>query len=127
MDWGTRKVLSLRVPTTMHADFRVDALEEAVGKCDPPEIMSTKQGSRFTGSDWITTLVEAKVRGGMDKVFVERLWLFLKNPAAYLQEITDGFTAPPIIDDRMHFDNRERPHSALGEATPDEHKEGKLI
>ena len=31
MDWATRKVLSWRVSNTMHADFCVDALKEAIG------------------------------------------------------------------------------------------------
>ena len=140
MDWATRKVLSWRVSNTMHADFCVEALEEAIGKYGPPEIMNTDQGSQFTGSDWITTLTEAKVRVSMDgrgvrraddspnrllarltmdNIFIERLWRSLKYEAVYLQDITDGFAAQRIIDEWMHFYNRERPHSALGKATPD--------
>ena len=41
MDWATRKVLSWRVSNTMHADFCVDALNEAIEKYGPPEIMNT--------------------------------------------------------------------------------------
>jgi len=41
MDWATRKVLSWRVSNTMHADFCVEALEEAIEKYGPPEIMNT--------------------------------------------------------------------------------------
>ncbi len=89
--------------------------------------MNTDQGSKFTGSDWIATLTEAKVRVSMDgrgrcmdNIFIERLWRSLKYEAVYLQDIADGFAAQRIIDDWMHFYNRQRPHSALGRATPDE-------
>ena len=105
----------------------MDALNEAIGKYGPPEIMNTDQGSQFTGSDWITTLTEAKVRVSMDgrgrcmdNIFIERLWRSLKYEALYLQDIADGFAAQRIIDDWMLFYNRERPHSALGKGTPDE-------
>lgn len=111
----------------MHADFCVDALNEAIAKYGPPQIMNTDQGSQFTGSDWITTLTEAGVRISMDgrgrcmdNIFIERLWRSLKYEAVYLQDIADGFAAQRIIDEWMHFYNRERPHSALGKATPDE-------
>ena len=36
MDWATRKVLSWRLSNTMHADFCVDALNEAIAKHGPP-------------------------------------------------------------------------------------------
>ena len=65
---------------TMHADFCVDALNEAIAKYGPPEIMNTPsrhiccantlsamdQGSQFTGSAWITALAEVGVRISMD-------------------------------------------------------------
>jgi putative transposase len=56
----------------------------------------------------------------MDNIFIERLWRSLKYEAVYLQDIPDGFAAQRIIDNWMNFYNRERPHSALGKATPDE-------
>jgi len=40
MDWATRKVLSFGgCPIRCNADFCVDALQEAIGKYGPPEIM----------------------------------------------------------------------------------------
>lgn len=41
MDWATRKVLSWRLSNTMHADFCVEALKDAIGKFGPPEIVNT--------------------------------------------------------------------------------------
>ena len=127
MDWATRKVLSWRVSNTMHADFCVDALKEAIEKYGPPEIMNTDQGSQFTGSEWITTLTGARVRVSMDgrgryldNIFIERLWRSLKYEAVYLQDIADGFAAQRVVDDWINFYNQERPHAALGKATPNE-------
>ena len=127
MDWATRKVLSWRLSNTMHADFCVEALNEAVAKHGPPEIMNTDQGSQFTGSAWITTLTEAGVRISMDgrgryldNIFIERLWRSLKQEAIYLEEINDGFQARKVVKDWMAFYNTNRPHSALDRRTPDE-------
>ena len=119
MDWATRRVLSWRLSNTMHADFCVDALNEAVAKHGPPEIMNTDQGSQFTGSAWITTLTEAGVRISMDGPG-RYLWRSLKQEAIYLEEINDGFLARKIVKDWMGFYNTNRPHSALDRRTPDE-------
>jgi putative transposase len=51
---------------------------------------------------------------------IERLWRSLKYEAVYLQDTADGFAAQRVIEGWMHFYNRQRPHSALGKATPDE-------
>ena len=127
MNWSTRKVLSWRLSNTMHADFCVVALKEAIGKFGPPEIMNTDQGSQFTGSAWITTLTEAGVRVSMDgrgrcmdNIFIERLWRSLKQEAVYLEEIADGFLARRVISNWMAFYNTERPHSSLEHRTPKE-------
>ena len=127
MDWATRKVLSWGLSNTMHADFCVEALTEAIAQYGPPEIMNTDQGSQFTGAAWITTLTEAGVRISMDgrgryldNIFIERLWRSLKQEAIYLEEICDGFHARRVIKNWMAFYNTERPHSALARQTPDD-------
>ena len=95
-------------------------------KYGKPEIMNTDQGSQYTGSGWITTLTEAKIKISMDgrgryldNIFIERLWRSLKQEAVYLHEITDGFQAERIIDNWIGFYNSERPHTALDKRTPD--------
>ena len=127
MDWTTRKVLSWRLSNTMHADFCVEALNEAIAKYGKPEIMNTDQGSQFTGSAWITTLTDAKIKISMDgrgryldNIFIERLWRSLKQEAVYLHELQDGFQAKRVIDDWIGFYNFERPHTALEKRTPDD-------
>ena len=48
LDWATRRGLAWRVSDTLTADPCVEALEEAILKYSPPEIMNTDQGSQFT-------------------------------------------------------------------------------
>jgi putative transposase len=127
MDWATRRVLSWRLSNTMDASFCKEALDEAIAKYGPPEIMNTDQGSQFTGAAWITTLTEADVKVSMDgrgryldNIFIERLWRSLKQEAVYLHELTDGFVAERVIRDWITFYNTDRPHTALEKRTPDE-------
>lgn len=127
MDWATRKVLSWRLSNTMHADFCVEALQEALSRFGTPEIFNTDQGSQFTSADWIKTLTKAEVKISMDgrgrfldNIFIERLWRSLKQEAVYLTEIEDGFHAERIIENWFGFYNALRPHAALQNQTPDQ-------
>ena len=51
MDWFTRKVLAWRISNTLEAEFCLEALNEAIHRFGPPEIMNTDQGSQFTSFD----------------------------------------------------------------------------
>ena len=127
MDWATRKVSSWRLSNTMHADFCVEALQEAIAKHGPPEICDTDQGSQFIGAAWITKLIEAGAFISMDgqgryldNIFIERLWRSLKQQAIYLEEILDDFQVRRVIKNWMTFHNTERPYSAVDQQTPDD-------
>jgi putative transposase len=81
MDWSTRKVLAWRISNTLEADFCVEALNEAVHRFGPPEIMNTDQGSQFTSFAWTDRLKRIGTRISMDgkgrcldNIFIERLW-----------------------------------------------------
>ena len=50
MDWATRKVLFWRLSNSMDAAFCVDALNEAIHKFGPPEIMNTDSHMIVTSS-----------------------------------------------------------------------------
>jgi putative transposase len=65
MDWATRKVLAWRVSNTLHADFCIEALEEALARHGPPEISTRTRaasspargsptccGTRTSASPW---------------------------------------------------------------------------
>lgn len=65
MDWFTRKVLAWRISNTLEANFCVEALNEAIHKFGPPEIMNTDLGSQFTSFDWTDRLKRAKTKMSM--------------------------------------------------------------
>ena len=50
MDWHTRKVLAWRISNTLEADFCVEALNEAIHRFGPPEIMNTDSHMMVTSS-----------------------------------------------------------------------------
>jgi len=62
MDWHTRKVLAWRISNTLEAEFCVDALNGAIDKFGPPEIMNTDQGSQFTSFVGTNRLRRSSVR-----------------------------------------------------------------
>jgi putative transposase len=85
MDWFTRKVLAWRISNTLENEFCVEALNEAIHRFGPPEIMNTDQGSQFTSFDLTDRLKRAKTKISMDgkarhldNIFIERLWRSLK-------------------------------------------------
>ena len=100
MDWYTRKVLAWRLSNTLEADFCVDALNDAIAKYGPPEIMNTDQGSQFTSFAWTDRLRRSSVSISMDgkgrfldNIFVERLWRSLKYECVYLHAWETGSEA----------------------------------
>lgn len=50
MDWHTRKVRTWRISNTLEADFCVEALNEAIARFGPPEIMNTGSHMMDTSS-----------------------------------------------------------------------------
>jgi putative transposase len=66
MDWHSRAVLSWRLSNTLHADFCVEALEEALRQFGRPDIFNTDQGSQFTSDDFIGVLKRSQIKISMD-------------------------------------------------------------
>jgi len=125
MDWHTRKVLAWRISNTLEADFCVEALDEAIARFGPPEIMNTDQGSQFTSFAWTDRLRRSGVRISMDgkgrfldNIFVERLWRSLKYECVYLHAWETGSEAKAGVGKWIAFYNNKRPHSALGGKPP---------
>jgi putative transposase len=125
MDWASRAVLAWRLSNTLDADFCVRALEEALARFGPPEIVNTDQGSQFTSAAFTGTLLAAGIRISMDgrgrwldNVFIERLWRSLKYEEVYLKGYADGREAPAGIGAWFAFYNGTRPHQALAGKTP---------
>ncbi len=89
MDWFTRKVLAWRNSNTLESNVFLEALNEAILKFGPPEIINTYQGSQFTSFDWIDRLKRAKTKISIDgkarylnNIFLGRLWRSLKYEAS---------------------------------------------
>ncbi len=126
LDWATRRILAWRVSTSMTADFCVEALEEAIVRHGPPEIMNTDQGSQFTSADFIGTLEANRIAISMDgkgcwrdNVFVERLWKSIKYEEVYLRAYDTVSEAKASLGRYIAFYNARRPHSSLDGRTPD--------
>jgi len=127
MDWHSRKVLSWRLSNTMHADFCIEALDEAFARYGRPEIFNTDQGSQFTGTDFTGVLSNAKVKISMDgrgrwmdNVFIERLWRSVKYECVYLHAFETGSELRQGLAKWISFYNTRRPHSQFDGRTPDE-------
>ena len=127
MDWHSRKVLAWRLSNTMTSDFCVAALEEALASYGTPDIFNTDQGSQFTDHDFIKVLLAAEVKISMDgvgraidNVFIERLWRTVKYDHVYLNPANSGHELRAGLEVFLNYYNEDRPHSALGDATPDE-------
>ncbi|NKX40145.1 DDE-type integrase/transposase/recombinase [Rhodobacteraceae bacterium R_SAG2] len=105
MDWHTRKVFVLAdleqaggrlLPLSadcfaIACRAMVEALNEAIHKFCPPEIMNTDQGSQFTSFAWTDRLRRSGVRISMDgkarfldNIFAEWLLRSLKCECVYL-------------------------------------------
>jgi len=127
VDVASRRVLAHRVSITMEAEFCVEALKEALAKHGRPEIFNTDQGSQFTGNEFTSVLLDAKIAISMDgkgawrdNVFVERLWRSVKYEEVYLRAYDSVSEARASIAKYLAFYNERRPHSSLDARTPDE-------
>jgi len=126
LDWGTRRVLSWRLSNTLTADFCVEALEEAIGRYGCPQIVNTDQGSQFTSAAFVELVHSHGIRLSMDgkgawkdNVFIERFWRTLKYEEVYLRAYESVSAARASIAKYLAFYNGRRPHSAIGDLTPD--------
>jgi putative transposase len=126
LDWATRRILSWRLSNTLTADFCVEALEQAIVRYGPPQIMNTDQGSQFTSSEFIAILHAHGIAISMDgrgcwrdNVFVERLWRSIKYEEVYLHAYDTVSEARASLARYVTFYNERRPHSSLDRQTPD--------
>jgi putative transposase len=86
MDWTTRKVLAWRISNTLEADFCVEALNAAIHRFGPPEIMNPDQGSQFMSFAWTDRLKRVGTR-----ISTDGKGRCLDNPRAFPP--TDGGNA----------------------------------
>jgi putative transposase len=124
LDWHSRFVLSWRLSNSLDTRFCLEALEEALAQ-GTPEVFNTDQGVQFTSSAYTGRLEAAGVAISMDgkgrcldNVFVERLWRTVKYEEIYLKAYADGREGEESLQRYFKFYGHERPHQALGYATP---------
>jgi putative transposase len=127
MDWHSRKVLSWRISNSLDTYFCVEALQEALGRFGPPEILNTDQGAQFTSEAFTSQLKASSIRISMDgrgrvqdNIFIERLWWTLKYQYLYLHSFDTGSQLREGLKEWFVFYNRERSHQSLSRLTPDE-------
>ncbi len=127
IDWFSRKVLSWRLSNTMHADFCVEAVQEAIIKYGKPEIVNTDQGSQFTSLEFTEMLKGHDIQISMDgkgcwrdNVVIERFWRTVKYEEVYLRAYETTSEARKHLQDYIAFYNTGRGHQALDYKTPDE-------
>lgn len=124
MDWWSRCILAWRVSNSMDVSFCLEALEESFSK-GKPEVFNTDQGSQFTSTHFVETLLREQIRvswdgrgRALDNVFIERLWRSLKYEDVYLRGYKGLTEAREGIAKYFDFYNRDRPHQALRNQTP---------
>jgi putative transposase len=128
MDWWSRYVLSWGLSNTMEAEFCIRAWEAALAKAGrAPLVSNTDQGSQFTSPGFIDAVESAGTEVSMDgrgrwldNRFIERLWRSAKYEDIYLQDYGGGLDAGRGLGRWFDGYNEERPHQALGYATPAE-------
>lgn len=127
MDWYSRKILSWRISNTLDTSFCVEALEEALSKHEKPEIFNSDQGCQFTSKEFTEILLKNDIRISMDgrgraidNVFIERFWKSLKYEEVYLKAYETVKEAVFSIGEYIWDYNNDRPHTSLGDKTPEE-------
>jgi putative transposase len=124
MDWWSRYVVGWELSNSMDSEFCIRAWTRlAAGRT--PLISNTDQGSQFTSEAYLEAVESAGVdvsmdgRGRwMDNRFIERLWRSVKQEDVYLQDYSDGLMAQRGLASWFEKYNTQRPHQALGYATP---------
>ena len=124
MDWFSRFVLSWELSNTLDAGFCCAALEAALRR-GQPEIFNTDQGSQFTARQFLEPLQQRSIRISMDgrgraldNAFIERLWRSVKYELIYPGDFVSGEELWEALDRYFRHYNHQRPHQALGYATP---------
>ncbi len=127
MDWYSRKILSWRISNTLDAGFCIEALEEALFRYPKPEIFNSDQGCQFTCREFTDILLNKDILISMDgkgravdNIFIERFWKSLKYEEVYLNAYETIKEAILNIGEYIWDYNNDRPHTALGNKTPEE-------
>jgi putative transposase len=126
MDWYSRKILSWRLSNTMHADFCIEALQEAITRYGKPEIVNTDQASQFTCTEFIDVLKTNVIAISMDgkgcwrdNVLIERFWRTIKYQEVHLKAYESASDTRANLRWYIDLYNAIRGHSSWQGQTPD--------
>jgi putative transposase len=127
VDVASRKVLAHKVAITLEACHAREVIEQAFMRFGTPDIVNTDQGSQFTAEEFTSIVLAQGCKLSMDgrgawrdNVFVERLWRSVKYERVYLRAYDSVSAARTDVAKYPDEFNKERPHSSLEDATPDE-------
>lgn len=127
LDWFSRYVVSWQLSDTMHSDFCVANLNQALEGASP-EIHNSDQGAQFTANEYLGVLeTHPAIRISMDhrgrcfdNIFTERLWRTVKYEEVYLKEYGSFRDARSSLTTYFKKYNDRQLHSALGYKPPAE-------
>lgn len=126
IDWFSRYVVAWKLSETLHIDFCLDNLTQALRHATPA-IHNSDQGSHFTSPQYTDILhgknimISMDGRGRcMDNIFTERLWRTVKYEDVYLKSYTTTDEAREGLQRYFPFYNTRRPHQSLNYRTPEE-------
>lgn len=127
MDWWSRYVVGWELSNSLDSEFCIRAWTAALASGRQPLISNTDQGCQFTSEAYLEAVESVGVDVSMDgrgrwidNRFIERLWRSVKQEDIYLQDYSDGLTAQRGLARWLGDYNAQRPHQALGYATPGE-------
>ena len=125
LDLHSRYILSWRISNSLESSFCIEALEAALHTQGVPEIINSDQGIQYTSHAYINLLKSKGIRISMsgkgkcwDNIFIERFWRSLKYEEVYLKQYENQLDAIKNIDNYINNYNKQRPHSALSNKTP---------
>ena len=127
VDVASRRVLSYKVAITLEACHAREIIDEAFACYGTPEIVNTDQGSQFTATEFVHTVLARGCKLSMDgrgawrdNMFVERVWRSVKYERVYLKAYDSVSAARADIADYLDWYNTARPHSSLERITPEQ-------
>jgi putative transposase len=124
LDWYSRYVVSWELSETLDLAFVLTAVKHAFEYAQP-SILNSDQGSHFTSPHYIQLVQAAGSKVSMDgkgravdNIFTERLWRTVKWEHIYLADHATLAEAYQGLTAYFQYYDQQRPHQALGYATP---------